>query len=137
MVANKPVAVNDIRTFVKAELKRAKVVTADVSDILVAACEAVTNCVMHGQSPDGENNNIRVRCDLEDNAFTVAISDSGIGYNPNLSEWHPPDLVRDRGRGIYLMQELMDNVEFVPGDRGSTVVLTKNVLVDKDRWDLA
>lgn len=138
VVANKPIAVNDVRRFVSAELKKAQVNKGEISDILVAVCEAVTNCVMHGQSPDGENNNIRVGCAIdEENNFLIKITDSGIGYNPNLAEWRPPDLVRDRGRGIFLMQELMDHVEFVPGDRGSSVIMTKRVHLDKDRWELS
>lgn len=125
VIANKPVAVNDVRKFISRELKHAKLSIGDTGDILVAACEAVTNCVLHGQSPDGENNDIRVKCISKNDLFRVEISDNGIGYNPNLLEWRPPDLVRDRGRGIFLMQNLMDKVEFLVGDRGTTVVLEK------------
>ncbi|MBE0447553.1 MAG: GAF domain-containing protein [Actinobacteria bacterium] len=127
VVTNKPVAVNDVRLFVAEELKRAKLPRNDASDVLVAVCEAVTNSVLHGQSPDGENNNVRVGCILENDSLKVRISDNGIGYNPNLAEWRPPDLVRDRGRGIFLMQELVDNVEFICTDRGTTVVLEKKL----------
>jgi len=129
VVANKPIAVNDVRRFVAEELKKAGLPKSDISDVLVAVCEAVTNCVLHGQSPDGENNNIRVGCSLENSTFKVRISDNGIGYNPNLAEWRPPDLVRDRGRGIFLMQELVDNVEFTTTDRGAMVVLEKKLSV--------
>jgi len=125
VVANKPIAVNDVRRFVSAELKKTPFSRVDASDILVAVCEAVTNSVLHGQSPDGENNNIRITCSYESGNFKINISDNGIGYNPNLPEWHPPDLVRDRGRGIFLMQQLMDGVEFAADDRGATVTLTK------------
>lgn len=125
VVANKPIAVNDVRRFVSAELKKTPFSTVDISDILVAVCEAVTNSVLHGQSPDGENNNIKISCSYENSSFEIKISDNGIGYNPNLPEWQPPDLVRDRGRGIFLMQQLMDGVEFAADDRGATVILTK------------
>lgn len=137
VVINRPIAVNDVRRFVARELKIAGFNKSDSSDVLVAVCEAVTNSVLHGQSPDGENNNIRVGCFVEGPYFKVAISDSGIGYNPDLSAWRPPDLVRDRGRGIYLMQQLMDDVRFVARDRGVTVILAKKLPGDSgsgDRW---
>jgi PAS domain S-box-containing protein len=127
VVANKPIAVNDVRRFVATELKKLSLPKVDAGDILVAVCEAVTNCVMHGQSPDGENNNIGVSCSLEGNNFKVRISDNGIGYHPSISEWKAPDLEKDRGRGIYLMRELMDEVRFEPSDRGSAVVLVKRL----------
>jgi sigma-B regulation protein RsbU (phosphoserine phosphatase) len=127
VVANKPIAVNDVRRYVSDELKKAGMGKNDISDVLVAVCEAVTNSVMHGQSPDGENNNIRVTCSVEDGRFDITITDNGIGYNPNLSEWRPPDLVRDRGRGIFLMQELLDELHFITNDRGTTVVLGKKI----------
>ncbi|MBS3909619.1 MAG: GAF domain-containing protein [Actinobacteria bacterium] len=127
VVANKPVAVNDVRRFVAEELKKAGMPRIDTSDVLVAVCEAVTNSVMHGQSPDGENNNIRVTCALGDDCFKIRIADNGIGYNPNLAEWRPPDLIRDRGRGIFLMQELVDDIDFIATDRGTAVQLSKKI----------
>ncbi|MCL6472245.1 MAG: GAF domain-containing protein [Firmicutes bacterium] len=127
VISNKPIAVTDARRFVAEALRETPISKADSSDILIAVCEAVTNCVLHGQSPDGEDNNIRVSCGLEHGYFKVTISDKGIGYNPNLTEWRPPDLIRDRGRGIYLMQQLMDEVQFIQGDRGVIVVLKKKV----------
>jgi anti-sigma regulatory factor (Ser/Thr protein kinase) len=137
VVINKPIAVNDVRRFVAEELKEAGFSKSDASDVLVAVCEAVTNSVLHGQSPDGENNNIRVGCFIEDSHLKIAISDRGIGYSPDLSTWRPPDLVRDRGRGIYLMQKLMDDVRFVARDRGATIILSKKLPNDagsEDRW---
>jgi len=136
VVINKPIAVNDVRRFVAEELKATGFDKPGSSDVLVAVCEAVTNSVLHGQSPDGEDNNIRVGCFIEDSFFKVAISDSGIGYNPNLSAWRPPDLVRDRGRGIYLMQRLMDDVKFVARDRGVTIILSRKLpdSCDENRW---
>ncbi len=125
VVANKPIAVTDARKFVAEAMKETPLTKSEASDVLVAICEAVTNSVLHGQSPDGEDNNIRISCVYENNRFKVMISDTGIGYNPNLSVWRPPDIIRDRGRGIYLMQQLMDDVQFIPGDRGLTVVLSK------------
>ncbi|HEY3374232.1 MAG TPA: GAF domain-containing protein [Candidatus Aquicultor sp.] len=133
VIANKPIAVNDVRRFVSTQLKSAHIAKHDISDILVAVCEAVTNSVMHGQSPDGENNNIQIKMDLKGDAFTIKITDSGIGYNPDLATWRPPDIVRDRGRGIFLMQELMDDVGFEAGDRGSTVTLVKKMRREKSR----
>lgn len=127
VVANKPVAVNDVRRFVAEELKKAGMSLIDTSDVLVAVCEAVTNSVMHGQSPDGENNNIRVMCASGDDCFKIRITDNGIGYNPNLAEWRPPDLIRDRGRGIFLMQELVDSIDFITTDRGTSVQLSKKI----------
>ncbi|MHB8841872.1 MAG: GAF domain-containing protein [Candidatus Aquicultor sp.] len=136
VVINKPIAVNDVRKFVGEELKTAGFDKNDSSDVLVSVCEAVTNSVLHGQSPDGENNNIRVGCFIQDSFFKVAISDSGIGYGPDLSAWRPPDLVRDRGRGIYLMQQLMDDVKFIARDRGATIILSKKLPNSDDsaRW---
>jgi len=128
VISNKPIAVNDARKFIANALKEKNVDEEILSDILVAACEAVTNCVLHGQSPDGLDNNIRIRCSFEGTDFKLMVTDNGIGYHPNLSEWRPPDLVRDRGRGIYLMKKLMDKVEFLAGNRGATIVLTKNIL---------
>jgi serine/threonine-protein kinase RsbW len=98
---------------------------ADELDALkVALSEAFSNAVCHG-SPLGPRNRVHLRCEADGKRLVVQITDEGGGFLPTrialpeFEEW------KTSGRGLFIMQELMDAVEFevVPG--GTRVRLVK------------
>lgn len=99
--------------------------TADEVDSLkVALSEACSNAVCHG-SPRGRRNQVHLRFAFDDDQLSIEIIDEGKGFCPSqialpeYEEWKPS------GRGLFLMQALMDNVEFEPCRSGTRVRLTK------------
>lgn len=88
-----------------------------VSDIRLAAGEALSNAVEHGsETPDRR---IIVECALRNDELTIQIHDSGSAFvePSDRSSVEPDD--RGRGFGIFLMRRLMDEVSFA---RNGTVV---------------
>lgn len=101
--------------------------SADELDALkVALSEAFSNAVCHG-SPLGPRNRVHLRCEADCQRLVVQITDEGGGFLPTrialpeFEEW------KTSGRGLFLMQELMDAVDFevVPG--GTRVRLIKHL----------
>jgi len=99
--------------------------SADELDALkVALSEAFSNAVCHG-SPLGPRNRVHLRCEADGQRLVVQVTDEGGGFLPTrialpeFEEW------KTSGRGLYIMQELMDAVDFemVPG--GTRVRLVK------------
>jgi serine/threonine-protein kinase RsbW len=96
----------------------------DLDALKVALSEAFSNAVCHG-SPLGPRNRIHLRCEADGRRLVVQITDEGGGFLPSrislpdLEEW------KTSGRGLFIMQELMDAVDFevVPG--GTRVRLVK------------
>ncbi len=92
-------------------------------DFLTAVTEAVTNAVLHG-SPAGEDDEFSVAAfrTLEEH-LAVEVSDRG----PGLSNWDTsppmpgPEAVH--GRGLPLMREFTDRVEYLPTSSGLCVRL--------------
>lgn len=91
------------------------------SDIELALREALANAIVHGNREDPQKR-VFVICRCWTNgAVLVTVRDEGQGFeietvpNPTV----PEDRLRTTGRGIYLMQTLMDEVRF---ERGGTVV---------------
>ncbi|MBV8067778.1 MAG: ATP-binding protein [Candidatus Eremiobacteraeota bacterium] len=81
-----------------------------VSDIRLAAGEALSNAVEHGR--DTPRRRIVVVCSFEGDVLSVEIRDSGSGFSePSDRESVQPD-DRGRGFGIFLMRRLMDEVTF-------------------------
>jgi serine/threonine-protein kinase RsbW len=86
-----------------------------VDDLKTAVSEACMNAIEHGNRlrPDAR---VLVTMNFEDDAFTVSVTDEGAGI-PELPK--KPDIEQKieeketpRGLGIYLMQQLVDQVEF-------------------------
>jgi len=82
----------------------------DVSDIRLAAGEALSNAVEHG-SP-ALDRTIVVECRFHDGELEIEIQDNGKGFvEPTVRSYVEPD-DRGRGFGIFLMRRLMDEVAF-------------------------
>lgn len=99
---------------------------ADTEDFQTAVTEAVTNAVRHG-SPDGPDGQFHVLGRRTSaGALHVEVTDSGLGLPPGKPLPPMPEPDATGGRGLPLMQELADTVEFRPVPRGLCVVLVKH-----------
>ena len=90
-------------------------------DVELALQEALANAVVHGAHGDRDKTvECRVACD-DAHGMLVIVTDPGVGFdpaevpNPLLAE----NLYSSHGRGIYLINRLMDQVEF---QRGGTEI---------------
>jgi len=85
--------------------------------IELAVQEALANAVVHGCEEDPNRSvQVTVACD-EDRGMIIMIRDPGTGFDPNdiPSPLKAENLFASHGRGIYLINELMDEVRFEKG----------------------
>ncbi len=83
----------------------------EIEDIKLAVSEACTNVLQHAyQEPMAHT--FTVRCRVEEQGLVVEVVDQGKGL--------PPD--RTTSLGTMIMTSVMDDVRFLPGERGGTVV---------------
>jgi serine/threonine-protein kinase RsbW len=81
-----------------------------ISDIRLAAGEALSNAVEHGRGKPARR--IVVHCSFGGDVLKIEIRDSGSDFPaPNDRDSVEPD-DRGRGFGIFLMRRLMDEVSF-------------------------
>lgn len=82
-------------------------------NVLIAVTEAVNNAIQHGNY---ENSNLFVDVAVGDKEteFCFRIKDEGIGFDFNSlpDPTAPENLLKESGRGIFLMRNLADDVEF-------------------------
>lgn len=95
----------------------------DLDDIESAVGEALANSAEHGAKSGGA---IEVRCRVEGNRLVIDVKDTGDGFD----RWNAADYVKPldgiaRGYGIYIMRELMDEVEY--SERGTHLRLVKRL----------
>lgn len=91
-------------------------------NVLIAVSEAVNNAIQHGNK---ENQSAKVFLQVATDAthFCIQVKDEGVGfpYNDLPDPTAPENLLKDSGRGVFLMKNLADDVEFIQS--GNTVNL--------------
>ena len=97
------------------------------TDVAIAVIEAVTNAIIHGNRFDDEKT-VRVSYDCGENTLSIVVHDEGDGFDlcmiPDATD--PGRHLACSGRGIFIMQQVMDDVEFEMAEgQGTTVRLTK------------
>ncbi|MCA1704825.1 MAG: ATP-binding protein, partial [Actinobacteria bacterium] len=121
VLPNEPSRISEIRRFVGAFLADLRVSVDVSSEILLAVGEAAGNAYRHGRGPGGRSE-IRVRCEYARPDFQVEIADDGPGFSlEEVARRGTPDPFAQGGRGLFLMNELMDRVTVDSSPQGTTV----------------
>jgi serine/threonine-protein kinase RsbW len=82
-------------------------------NVRVALTEALSNAILYGNHEDVEKA-VRVTATLTDGALVLEVYDQGPGFDLEASTNDPTrleNLLREDGRGLFLMRRLMDDVE--------------------------
>lgn len=105
-------------------LVRFGIITVEELNIKVALVEALTNAMEHGNGFDPKKL-VKVEAKFLEDKAEIKITDQGKGFNheklPNPTA--PENLYKPRGRGIYMIHRLMDEVHF--NRKGNVVQLVK------------
>jgi len=87
-------------------------------NIPLACDEAITNAIIHGNRSDPDKK-VSIQLYVSPNRFRIRVRDEGEGFE--LKDVDDPTrgeaLLRPGGRGVYLMRNIMDSVEFKEGGR--------------------
>jgi serine/threonine-protein kinase RsbW len=94
----------------------------DFHKLIVATTEAVNNAILHGNQANPEKN-VTVKVVIKKNYLIVSVCDEGGGFdmsdipNPLAEE----NLLKESGRGLFLMETLMEEVEIKTRNTGCEV----------------
>lgn len=94
------------------------------ADIELSVSEAIANAIEHG-SPDKSANVVLVSCRLDSDKLVIDVHDEGPGFEPGPDQRSHPSVMSERGRGIRLICELMDSVDYQTTRRGCRVRTVK------------
>ncbi|MDZ7723142.1 MAG: ATP-binding protein [candidate division KSB1 bacterium] len=94
----------------------------------IAVTEAVNNAIRHGNKQD-PSKKVFIQFSISGNNITIRITDQGNGFDPeNLDDpLHPNNLLKENGRGIFIVKQLMDDVRFEFNKTGTTIILSKTL----------
>lgn len=91
-------------------------------NILVSLTEAVNNALFHGNKLNPRKKvNICLCCN--DVQIECIIKDEGLGFDLNKipDPRHPDNLLKDNGRGVFIINSLAKKVDYKSNENGTTL----------------
>ncbi len=129
VIPSDPTLIREVDEFVEVRLRNLELDDTIVADIAICATEIVNNAIEHGNKED-PSKRVTLEMRTENGSVEITVSDEGHFFDPGEIE-NPvseENLLREVGRGIFIVRQLMDKVDIKRGDNGGTVVtFTKKI----------
>jgi serine/threonine-protein kinase RsbW len=119
-LSSTPASITDVESLIDVACAELALSEDVYGNILIAVTEGVNNAIIHGNKLDAS---LTVHVGVHNNEEWVcfSITDRGTGFDPEAipDPTAPENLLKENGRGIFLMKNLADEVSF---DENGTVV---------------
>lgn len=95
-----------------------------INGLMLSVTEATTNAIIHANKSD-PTKTVNIDVFVKDGYLTVKVKDEGTGFDPSKVP-DPTDsenLLKDSGRGLYLMRIYMDELKFNVTPTGTETIL--------------
>ena len=95
-------------------------------NLAIAVTEAVGNAIIHGNKKDPKKE-VQITFQSEPDQIIVQVQDEGKGFDPKeiRNPLLPQNLMKENGRGIFILKTIMDEVTFSFTQHGT---ITKMVM---------
>lgn len=119
----------EVRNFVATYAKNEGFTNQQINETRLAVDEAFTNIIKHAYEND-ENQPVNVDLQFDDEKLCVIISDFGKSFN--IDSYKIPDVreqIKEKkrgGMGVYLIQNLMDDVSYRNQKSKNEIIMCKN-----------
>ena len=116
------------RHIVRNAMEQVGVEETCVYDVELALSEACTNVLLHS----GPGDQYVVRLDLEDRVGVIRVIDVGHGFDSARLRAEDPTPEAEQGRGLRLMQALVDRVDLTSRPEAGTIVTLEKAMTYRD-----
>jgi serine/threonine-protein kinase RsbW len=95
-----------------------------MNGLLLSVTEATTNAIIHGNKCNLDKK-VYINVLVENNNIIIKVKDEGDGFDPASvpDPTEPQNLLKDSGRGVYLMKVYMDDLKYNATPNGMETVL--------------
>jgi len=117
----------EIEDFILDTVKEANLDHKKLSNLALSVAEATSNAIMHGNKAD-KDKNVYIEIQIFPLKIDIIIQDEGKGFmlenveDPTL----PENILKDSGRGIYIMRSFLDDLKYEFSSKGTTLTLSLN-----------
>ena len=109
--------------YVERKLRKLGVDKDKLADIAISVTEAVTNAVVHGNKNDLKKK-VVINLKADSSCVEITVEDEGNGFDPETvqSPIEKENILKEMGRGIFILKSLMDKVDFITAPQKGTIV---------------
>ncbi len=117
-----------VEEFVNYFAKDLKLDEEKIPGLLLSVTEATTNAIIHGNKCD-KNKVVNINVWKDEDKLIISIADNGSGFDPAKvpDPTKPENLLKDSGRGLYLMRVYMDDLKYNISSSGTETILILNL----------
>ncbi|MBI3873148.1 MAG: ATP-binding protein [candidate division Zixibacteria bacterium] len=129
VIPSDPERIAEADEFLETTLRRHAVPESLVTDLAIVATELVNNAIVHGNRSDVRKT-VSLTIQFTGRDVLIRVADQGTGFDPAaipdpLAE---ENLLREVGRGVFIVRSLMDEVRYEQDPGGGTVVVVRKSL---------
>jgi len=108
-------------SFLEEKLRNHGLDQSAIADLAISATELINNAIVHGNRLD-PNKIVTVVLEFFDDRLTISIIDQGDGFSlENIpSPIADENLMKEAGRGIFIVRSLVDDLQIGPDPEGGT-----------------
>ena len=112
-------SITAVEEYIETLSRKLQIDDAIYGNMLLAVVEAVTNAIEHGNAFD-EKKKVIFEVHQKGKYLMFFIKDQGAGFDPNAvpDPTLPENVEVPRGRGVFLIRNLADSVQFVENGTG-------------------
>lgn len=117
-----------VEEFVNYFAKDIGIPEARMNGLMLSVTEATTNAIIHANKAD-ESKLVKINVKVEDGKVIICVKDEGVGFDPKKipDPTEPDNLLKDSGRGVYLMRFYMDDLKYNLTPTGTETILVLNL----------
>jgi len=95
-----------------------------MNGLMLSVTEATTNAIIHANKSD-PSKKVTIDVIVDKDYLTVKVKDEGKGFDPSKvpDPTAPENLLKDSGRGVYLMRVYMDDLKYNVTPTGTETIL--------------
>lgn len=126
VLASKPEAIEEIERLAEQAANFAGFNEEEQDSLAIAVTEIGNNAIIHGNR-NNPKKKVFVDVSVDDGEVRVRIRDQGGGFDPDAlsNPLDPENLLRESGRGIFIVRSLMDEVSYNFSKNGTEVTIVK------------
>jgi serine/threonine-protein kinase RsbW len=117
-----------VEEFVNYFAKDIGIPDSKMNGLMLSVTEATTNAIRHANKCD-ETKLVKINVKVEDGKVIISVKDEGVGFDPTKipDPTEPENLLKDSGRGVYLMKFYMDELKYNTTPTGTETILILNL----------
>jgi len=123
IIPSSPDFLADVDRYLEERLSRAGIDESTIADIAISVSELVNNAIIHGNRFN-KNKRVEIRFAIKKSEVKISVEDQGDGFdftelpNPVADE----NLLREVGRGLFIVKSFVDEVAVKSAASGGTRV---------------